>query len=376
MAPSTTNRWKLGLFVVSGLLVGFGSLVWLGAARFQQEEIPVVTYFDESVTGLQVGSEAKFRGVVIGKIAGIGIAPDQRHVKVVVNVAKEHMVQLGLDPKVATGDGGGSKTPPALKGWLIGKGGARSGFAGPELRAQLVSAGITGLKFVQVDFFDPDKYPAPKLGFETPRNYVPSVPSTFKSLEEGVSEILDNLPVIGKQVETALSRLTRLVEDVDVFVKAIDAKTLSDRTSKLLENMDATLTAIDAPALSKRGLALMDETSATLATARRAVEKLSADDGEVMKLVSRMESAVGVAEKALAEANAGKTAAALREASDSIAALAREVGTLNDEFRVNLIALRETLDAVRALVAMLERDPGALLRGRGPESAPPPPEDR
>jgi ABC-type transporter Mla subunit MlaD len=66
MATTATNHWKLGLFVLVGLFVMFGALFWLGARRFQRTSFPAVSYFDESVQGLDVGSPVKFRGVTVG----------------------------------------------------------------------------------------------------------------------------------------------------------------------------------------------------------------------------------------------------------------------------------------------------------------------
>ena len=61
-ATTATNHWKLGLFVLISLFVMIAALFWLGARRFQRTSFPAVTYFDESVQGLDVGSPVKFRG--------------------------------------------------------------------------------------------------------------------------------------------------------------------------------------------------------------------------------------------------------------------------------------------------------------------------
>ena len=54
----------------------------LGARSLQKEVGRYVSYFDESVQGLDVGSPVKFRGVTIGTVGGIDVAPDHRHVEV------------------------------------------------------------------------------------------------------------------------------------------------------------------------------------------------------------------------------------------------------------------------------------------------------
>ena len=83
-----------------------------------------VAYFDESVQGLDVGSPVKFRGVTVGDVSDITIAPDHRHVQVTSDIYVDALRRLGI---------GRARAPP--------KGGSSTRC----LRMQLVSAGITGV---------------------------------------------------------------------------------------------------------------------------------------------------------------------------------------------------------------------------------------
>jgi len=67
----TTNHWKLGLFVVVGMGLALATVFWLGLRRLNRDAIPIVTYFDESVQGLDVGSPVKFRGQLRGDRAQV-----------------------------------------------------------------------------------------------------------------------------------------------------------------------------------------------------------------------------------------------------------------------------------------------------------------
>ena len=91
-----TNHWKLGLFVVASVVLALATVVFLGARSLRKDTVPFVTYFDESVQGLEVGSPVKFRGVVIGTVSHINIAPDRRHVETVSDVESEALTRLGL----------------------------------------------------------------------------------------------------------------------------------------------------------------------------------------------------------------------------------------------------------------------------------------
>ena len=87
------SRFMVGLFVMAGILIGVAAIVWLGAANYFQKGTRYVTYFDESVQGLQVDSRVKYRGVEVGSVEKIGVASDQRLVEVIVKVDLEGFLQ-------------------------------------------------------------------------------------------------------------------------------------------------------------------------------------------------------------------------------------------------------------------------------------------
>ncbi|HET6339943.1 MAG TPA: MlaD family protein, partial [Polyangiales bacterium] len=77
-----TNHWKLGMFVVVAMLIAVGGVVYFGTRRLPKETVTYASYFDEAVTGLETGSPVKFRGVNVGNVTSIAVAPDRRHVQV------------------------------------------------------------------------------------------------------------------------------------------------------------------------------------------------------------------------------------------------------------------------------------------------------
>src|SRR5699024_10296124 len=93
---SKTNHWKLGLFVVAALAIALATVVALGLRRLNRAADPLVTYFDESVQGLDVGSPVKFRGVTLGNVQSISVAPDHLHVEVWMRLYKDEMTRMGF----------------------------------------------------------------------------------------------------------------------------------------------------------------------------------------------------------------------------------------------------------------------------------------
>ncbi|HEX4354303.1 MAG TPA: MlaD family protein, partial [Polyangiales bacterium] len=252
-----TNHWKLGLFVVIGVLLGLASVVYFGARSIPKETVTYASYFDEAVTGLEIGSPIKFRGVTIGTVSRIDLAADRRHVKISYELTVGVLRQLGI----ARTTGEKTRLPMA-----------------PNLRAQLSSTGITGVKFVQLDFFE-DGTPIDALPFAVSGNYIPTTPSSMKNIEVSVVHAADRLPELTDQLVVLLARVNRVSSEVE-------AQRLPDRVGLVLAHADHTLTSLDEKldALDLRGLS--NDTRATLSslngTANRAnqlLDQVSGDKG-------------------------------------------------------------------------------------------------
>jgi ABC-type transporter Mla subunit MlaD len=300
---NATNYYKLGGFVLAGLVLTFGVLIWLGAADWNRAARRLVTYFDESVQGLEAGSPIKFRGVTVGTVSQISVASDLRHVRVVSLVYEDVLRRLGL-----------SETQ--------GNGLQQSASGDRALRIQLVSPGLTGVKFLSIDFFDTHRFPEEKLPFDPGPDYLPSTPSTLKSIEEAAVDVGMQLPMLTMRASETLVRLADSVEDV-----------------------------------------------------RNTLKPLLADDGSVVRLLAQyertgaqLERTAAAVETELKAAKLSTTTASVRDAAGAVTTFSTEVSTTAEDARESLSSFQETMDSVRALSEYLERDPAALVRGRAPAS--------
>ncbi|WP_319780429.1 MlaD family protein [Maridesulfovibrio sp.] len=66
-----SNPFRLGLFIIIGMLLFVSVLAILGAGKIFERSVKMETYLNESVNGLEVGSPIKFRGVKIGTVSHI-----------------------------------------------------------------------------------------------------------------------------------------------------------------------------------------------------------------------------------------------------------------------------------------------------------------
>jgi phospholipid/cholesterol/gamma-HCH transport system substrate-binding protein len=178
MARQQTNL-IIGLFVILGVVMGVVAIIWVGATSYFQKGTTYVSYFDESVQGLQLNSAVKFRGVDVGLVESIRVAPDNRNIGVVMKINMQDELQKNAV-------------------------------------AQLKSAGITGIMFVELDLRKPDEADlAPKIDFPSEFPIIPSRPSELQRLVAGANEIVEKFNKIDAEgISKQLIATTKALEEL------------------------------------------------------------------------------------------------------------------------------------------------------------------
>jgi phospholipid/cholesterol/gamma-HCH transport system substrate-binding protein len=306
------NHWKLGLFVLVGLGAAIGAIAFFGERSFRKETVSYETFFDESVQGLEVGSPVKYRGVTIGSVVDINVAVDRRHVGVTYELGVKVLDALGLAADKLRGQ----------KRRLI---------IPPDLRAQLASSGLTGVKFIQLDFFNGVTSPPLELPFEIPENHIPAVGSMMKGLEDSVVRAVDGFPLVVAQVLVLMERVGKIIQEIEdqhLPRRVGDTLTLLDVT---LRRLDSTLVALEPGKLSK-------EAQEALASLHSVLAKLDGERG---------------------------TVASLQRTSDSVGAMAENANGIGPSFEDVARDVQGAARAVQRLADALELDPDMLIKGRG-----------
>lgn len=196
---SQRTKFTVGLFMTFGIGIALLAFIWLGMSRFLQKGQYYATYFNESVQGLDVDSPVKYRGVSIGRVDSIGVAPDAKLIQVIL--------------KIETGQ-------------KLDK----------DIVAQLNAVGITGSMFVELDLKqkgEPDQ--SPVLGFPSKYPVVSSKPSSISGILQGINDMLTqirsmDLEVISGKIKLALDNANQAILDTDM-------KTLSKSLKVSLEDL-------------------------------------------------------------------------------------------------------------------------------------------
>jgi len=197
---SRSSKFLIGLFVITGVMMCVVIIIWVGAADLFMKGSTYVTYFDESVQGLQVDSAVKYRGVEIGKVDSIKVAPDYRLIEVAMKI------DLSADLQYNT-------------------------------TTQLRTAGITGIVFVELDRLKKsDRTSSPIINFKTVYPVIPSRPSEISRFLSDANVIMQNIKEIDfKGISNQLKNTT----------KAIETFLAGKQTTNVMANIESTSANLD-----------------------------------------------------------------------------------------------------------------------------------
>jgi phospholipid/cholesterol/gamma-HCH transport system substrate-binding protein len=304
---SASRHFKLGLLALAALTAVVLIAVALGLRGLGAATVDYHTYFDESVQGLDVGAPVKYRGVRIGSVASIAVAPDRKHVGVGLALTADQAERLGLAE------------------------------ANPELRTQLSTQGLTGVKFVEIDFADPSANPPPELPFPPGSHYVPARTSTIKSLEESLQGIGERLPELVDRAVSTLTKLEAMLDELrDEKVPRRIAEAVAGVATAVGDVRRFTQN-LDRARLGDRAVDTLGRIDAAAARLTAALDQVTGEHG----LIARARSAFD----AVGNAGAG--------ASHSAAEIDRVLRQIGDA----ALAFRE-------LVEDIDREPDMLVKGR------------
>lgn len=320
--------FRIGVFTVAGLVLTMLALVAAGGKWFVSQEQARMD-FDSSVYGLQVGAPVVFRGVRLGQVVHVGLAPAAPGaIAVPVRVELDRSLLLELL---------GEQLPMTES--------AIDRMVARGLVANLATQSLlTGQLYINLDLGRP---PAPAVGATA--DGIVKIPTTRTRLQtlQAQLEQLD-LAQLGRDLTAAAAAARQLVADPQT-------QRLVQRTAAAATAMERLVTRMEAdwPLLAAQARATMAATERTVATA-----------GEAATQVKELAAA---SQPALADLRATaddvqRSAAALRQTVSSDSELHRNaVRTLED--------VAQAARALRTLADTLDQHPDALLRGR--ESAAP-----
>jgi len=302
-----------GLFVIGGIMIGVAAVVWLGASQYFEKGTRFVTYFDESVQGLQVDSRVKYRGVDVGSVQRISVAPDQRLVEVVIKIDLEADIE-------------------------------RSAVS------QLKSAGITGIVFIELDRRTEHSHIfLPPAGMKTLYPVIPSQPSQAKQVFSSVDRIMERIGQMD---------LKGMVDQLKQTSRAVETYLSGGEMGRIMKNIESSTADLD------RNL-LRVESILAGGRVERIIEGVERGIGEIRQGIG--ESRQGIAETrqlvaaVMAEMEKLKAAETAGKAKSLIEGLERRTRRTAIDLDATIDEFRQAVDGLRKLIERLRENPSDLL---------------
>jgi len=328
------NTKIIGGFVVGAIALVIVGILLFGSGKLFSQQRKFVLFFDDSVSGLSIGAPVDFRGVKVGRVTDVKVVLEKGDLSLRIPV----FIEIEPDRvRLDTSEGEfkeavetqGTKTFLEL---LINRG----------LRAQLVPQSfVTGQLGIHLDFF-PDK-PARMVGAEPG---FPEIPTVESSLSE-LTKTLQNIPVaeIADEFLKILNRTQQLINSPEMEETLVSLNQSAKAMHTLLVNLDSRIKPLAASADLTLG-----ESRKMMAHASKLARDL---DARIPQILAGLEDTL----KATGETMRGANKAVQGIAGDNSPMRLELIKTLNE--------LGSAARSFRVLVEYLEKNPEALVRGKG-----------
>ncbi len=327
------NPTLIGIFTLLGLVIGGLAIVLFGAGKLFKSTHDVILYFDKSVYGLQVGSDARFGGVRIGKVKSISILVDRKENRKIIPVVVElEESELRL---ISTEEGGGidlSRSDGVKKAVSQG---LRGGMKQQSL--------VTGQLYIEFDIIPnmPGFTYQPKSG--SPYPVVPTVGTEIDELISGIADGLKKFNAL--DFEGILKEVRDVLVTTKTQITQLDLKQINDNIIAITEDVRGITS-------NQKLVSAVENLDAALLEIDRLAVKANAGIDPLLADIT----------KVLAKTDAGLVR--LEEAASEISKLSNPRAPLMMRMQNVLSETERASRALKELSNDLKRDPDALLRGK------------
>jgi ABC-type transporter Mla subunit MlaD len=310
------SPFKLGVFVIVCGTLGLIAVIWLGMSHFFEETKTYVSYFDESVKGLQKDAVINYRGVAVGRVAAIRLAPDGRLIEVLLFLRPDFQVDVSL-------------------------------------AIQLREQGLTGLRYLEIDTA-PENIAdlTPTLTFPPPYPLVASNPSEIVQLKAALDSMYQKVKGLDlKALAASWTRTAELVNELLGKVKEatepVDWKETVASLNKASKDLAALLDNLRTASAHAGLTEGVEDLSATFRAARQASEALARQMKELPP-----QTLAGMAK------GVDKTVASGEKV---LIGIDRQVGQSALLLQENLQLMRQLITQMTQLVQTLKDQPNRLV---------------
>ncbi|WP_373064598.1 MlaD family protein [Gemmatimonas sp.] len=321
------NPTAIGLFLIGALAIVIVGVAVLASATWFQSRTTFISFFPESVNGLENGAPVKFQGVPVGRVTAINIQIDPRDDSFQVPV--EYEIDL---PRLTTSHG----TFVNLEDTLVLKQQIKKG-----LRAQLqMESFVTGVLYLELAY---------RLDSAPPRLY-----ATDSTLYPQIATSPSLMAAIGGGAGSLLSEMLKILNRVNGMLGDVNMREIN---TAVVQSSKAVQQLMESPEL-RATLREMPGATAQFNRTLAEAERLTLRAG--VALDSIQPGVKGASTEAVA------TLQELRKTLEEAHSLMSADTGPGYALTGALTSMREAADALRVLINSLEQNPDMLMRGKKP----------
>ena len=318
------TKFSVGLFLIIGISVITIGVIWLGMSNYLEKGSLFVAYFDESVQGLDVDSPVKYRGVHIGRVHTIRVAPDGKLIEVVLKIESE-----------ITPDGDTQ-----------------------NLVAQLKSVGITGLMFLELEQKANVAEGVPSLSFKPQYPVIATRPSEISKIFQGIEDIFNmfralDADTISDQLTSALKKVNKTIDDAQLAQLVGDVRTTVQSLQRLVDTkkMDHLLVSLEKTSGNFNQMAVNADGGITeiRRTVNRLGQVIDSSGGDIEGMTADLKASTTEIKRAM------ETATALLENTDL------QVDTIQRQVLVTLNRIDRATDTLNRFLDQLSNQPSQVI---------------
>lgn len=336
------NPTAIGLFVVGAIVLAVIGVGALGANQVFKSRTTFISYFGESVNGLDVGAPVKFKGVPIGEVTDIKLRVDLEDETFQVPVE----YAIDLEPVTDT-----TGAPLELDNPLRLREQIQNG-----LRAQLqLESFVTGKLYVELTYVsDPDSVVHAEA--RSRHLEIPTELSPLAKLGEGASGLMANLRQF--DVSKINENLVGLLVNANSKIDKLDTEEIN---RSIIETIESVKNVVES-----------EEVQRALRDVPKATERLRATIEDTQQLIQRINKGVDPTANEL-KSTSKELRATLKKMRDTMEEVNRTLSTdsgMGYQMNEALTNLSKAAEALRVLIRSLEQNPSMFIQGRQETEAP------
>jgi paraquat-inducible protein B len=317
------NPTAIGLFMIGGLVLTLIGAATLASTTWNKQTV-FISYFGESVNGLEVGAPVKFQGVPIGRVTNLLIQIES------TDKTFQIPVQYEIDLTRLTSARGNHlqlEDPTVLRAQIA-----------DGLRAQLqMESIVTGQLYIELAYranADPPELEDRPTAFPE----IPTTPSLLAAFGTQAGSLVGDVLKI-------LFQVNQMLEEVNMVELNRSVVASAQAVERLADSEDIRVALGEVPGMTA---------------------KFSSTMGELQLLAARLNGAVEPLQLQVegTTAEAILTLQTMRELLEESRGMFTPDSGIGYQMEGAMVSLQGAADALRALTLSLERNPDMLIRGK------------